>query len=199
MGIEKMDQPPISVQETSVSTPGKEVETPKMPHLEFPFNSKKEYSEAEVEAFFTDEILSERVLYIPTINRDLTDHFGMFGYEPGFVFIEGINPQRGEEAKNLNEYAWLNGLSTKETNTPVHYMEHWDSFPYKKFDFTIITPGSHLPIYQKIYEFLVKKLGKIEVKEEKNVDPTNGSKDVQPRALPKRENQEESESGKDPS
>ncbi len=72
----------------------------------------KERDDATLDAFFTPEVLAGRVLLCPKINVDLTDGWGMFGYEPGFIYIVGMEAAaRWTTPKTLNEEAWVQGLT----------------------------------------------------------------------------------------
>ena len=66
--------------------------------------AKNEPSEEVLREFFTSEVMTQRLFYCPSINRDLTDDWGIFGYEPGFIFLCG---SRYEGAKTIADENFL--------------------------------------------------------------------------------------------
>ncbi len=91
-----------------------------------------ELTEEELRAFFTREVIETRLIACAQMNRDETDDWGIYGYEPGFIFI-----QKGEvfqrQPQTINEKEWASGrtLTLHETrggyNVPT--MGHKDLFP----------------------------------------------------------------------
>jgi hypothetical protein len=113
-------------------------------------NEENEPSEDELKKFFTPEMIS-RLVYCPEINIDTTDTNGFFGYQPGYLFVCGLN-YKG--AKTLGDEAMLSGLSLKNTTTnsgaEITSIPHYDFFPKRKFIHQIITPRNT----PKTYEFI---------------------------------------------
>jgi hypothetical protein len=87
---------------------------------------------AELTQFFTPEVLRERLIVCPTMNVDVTDDLGVFGYEPGFIFI-----QQGQIMNRapvtINEAHWINGSTLRLVETPtglvIPVLPHKDFMP----------------------------------------------------------------------
>lgn len=109
-------------------------------------------TEEELQKFFTPEMVS-RLIYCPKINKDQTDSWGMFGYEPGFFFIK-TNQYKGKQT--INDDLFLQGKSfetyTSETGYELSRIEHNDFLPRDKFNYSIIT-RENTP---KTFDFLRK-------------------------------------------
>ncbi len=73
-------------------------------------------SEEQLATFFTDEVLTQRLMICPVMLRDPTDCWGIFGTEPGFIFIQkGVRFDR--EARTLAEDLWASGKSVRLART----------------------------------------------------------------------------------
>lgn len=120
--------------------------------IEFPWTTNDVPSEEEMRIFFTAEIILERLFFCPNINRDMTDDWGIFGYEEGFIFVEGA---LHNSVQCLNDLAWREGGQLKEsTDYTVPELLHYDFFPRNKFSSIAITESRHLTVFQ----FLRKEL-----------------------------------------
>lgn len=120
---------------------------------------KKEPTEEELKEFFTPENI-QRLIYCPQINIDELDGWGMFGYEPGYIFI---NKRHYEGIRNLNDQLMFEGKrgDTKSTRSghKILTISHYDHFPQGKFAKQLLT----LSRTPKTFAFLRKLLD--------NVDP----------------------------
>jgi|GEM_PF-5372981 len=109
-------------------------------------------SEEQIIAFFSAEVIRERPLFCPEINVDCTDSWGFFGYQPGFIFIQG---QRHQEQLCLNDHLWDQGNTVKEINGfDLHLIRHYDDFPQDRYDHCKITAEG----YANIFRVLTQKL-----------------------------------------
>lgn len=126
-------------------------------------DAKNEPSEDVLKEFFTPEVI-QRLIYCPQINRDMTDDWGMFGYEPGYIFV---CERRYEGAHTLADEGMLKVITTEmiKTASGVELMTipHYDYFPRHKFITQEIT-AERTP---KTFAFLRHLL--------ENVDPNNFS------------------------
>lgn len=133
--------------------------------LKFPWDTykndlEKEPTEEEMKKFFTPEVISQRMIFCPEINVDSTDDWGIFGYEPGFIFIQGA---QNKGIHCLNDLAWAKGTSLKMAGASIFILSHYDFFPRNKFSNVLITSSRH----KKIYDFLKEELGKMPFLEDK--------------------------------
>lgn len=107
-------------------------------------------SQEHMEMFFQPDVL-RRLIYCPQINVDMTDSWGMFGYEPGFILIRGL---RYSGVRTLADKAALSGYSTgtrvRVRGIEIPQISHFDYFPRHKFQYDLITPR-YLP---RFYDFL---------------------------------------------
>lgn len=95
---------------------------------------------AALDAFFTADVLAERVLICPEINRDMTDDADVFGYEVGFVYIVGVWPT-WEKPTTIAERAWLQGQKVSwRTGLPCGVITSFDWFPRHMLEMKPITP-----------------------------------------------------------
>ena len=128
--------------------------------IKFPWKRSDEPTDEEMEKFFTPDVISTRILFCPYINVDLTDDWGMFGYEEGFIYIEEMVR---EGTHCFNDLDWIEGVTVKDLGASVPVIPHYDEFPRNKF--------SHIRIinhdYPIIYKFLRNKLGNIKSLEDK--------------------------------
>ena len=93
-----------------------------------------EPSEEVLRKFFTPEVI-QRLAYCPKINRDETDDWGMFGYEPGYIFVCGT---AYEGARSFNDQAALIGKRGDDkiktaSGVEIYTIPHYDFFPRRKF------------------------------------------------------------------
>ena len=124
-------------------------------------NAENEPSEEVLKEFFTPDAV-QRLVYCPQINRDMTDDWGMFGYEPGYLFVCGRNY---EGAHTLADEGVLKAITTEmiKTASGVELMTipHYDYFPRHKF----MTQGVTAERTPRTFAFLRKIL--------ENVDPND--------------------------
>lgn len=107
---------------------------PKDDRMHTVLDAKNEPSEEVLKEFFTSEVI-QRLAYCPQINRDETDDWGMFGYEPGYIFVCGTNY---EGTRNFNDLAALSGKTGSDklktaSGVEIYAVPHFDFFPRKKF------------------------------------------------------------------
>jgi hypothetical protein len=120
-------------------------------------SDSNEPSADELGAFFRDTPgAAERLIVCNQINVDLTDDWGMFGYEPGFLFVCGKNYTG---ASTFNDATFMTELAagpsiTTESGGSIPVLNHYDSFPRTKFDAQFITPGRTPQTYAYITEHL---------------------------------------------
>lgn len=103
-------------------------------------NREHEPSEEELRKFFTPEVL-QRIIYCPKINVDLTDDAGMYGYEPGYIFV---CKSRYKGFQSISDQLFFEGRSTQNSITTKEGVEiltirHYDFFPRAKFQSQTIT------------------------------------------------------------
>lgn len=97
---------------------------------------EKEWNEKEIRHFYEDPENVRRTIFCKSINVDETDDWGMFGYTPGFIYIEELN-YKG--AKTLADKATSLGLSiVVDPKTGLGVMNHFDYFPKHKFEYELI-------------------------------------------------------------
>ena len=146
-------------------SPSSETEEYDIPFLKIPngcpiddeirteLNREHEPSEEELKKFFTPEVL-QRIIYCPKINIDLTDDFGMFGYEPGYIFV---CKSRHKGFQSFSDQFFLEGRTTQNTiatkeGVEILVVPHYDVFPRAKFQSQTITQRRT----PKTFEFLNK-------------------------------------------
>lgn len=134
--------------------------------LTFPWRGSDNPTEKDMQIFFTPEIISQRVLFCPEINVDMTDDWGMFGYEKGFIFLESLEK---EGVNCFNDENWETGESLKLIGASVPVLPHYDFFPRQKFSHVLITP-SRCPA---IYNFLRNKIENVKLLEKSNGEEKN--------------------------
>lgn len=156
-----------------LSVPSEETIEFSLPYLKIPngypkddkirrvVDAKNEPSEEVLKEFFTPEVI-QRLIYCPKINVDLLDDWGMFGYEPGYVFVCGRNY---EGAQTFADQGMLKAITTNmiKTASGIELMTipHYDFFPKRKFSTQIITADGT----PKTFVFLRQLL--------ENVDPND--------------------------
>ena len=85
-----------------------------------------EPSTPELEAFLTDEVIKNRVIYCPNIRVDALDEMGMSGYVSGYFFI---CEDQGGKARTLARVDWDAGRSIQIIDG-MPAISHHDLFPY---------------------------------------------------------------------
>jgi len=96
-----------------------------------------EPAEAILQGFFSPIVVSQRLILCPKINRDMTDDWGMFGFEPGFIFVCGL-AREGERC--FNDFFWKTNQSLSwDPVTRLPILPHYDYFPRRKFHSQEIT------------------------------------------------------------
>jgi hypothetical protein len=104
-------------------------------------NEERKVTEKELKEFFTQGNI-KRLIYCPKINIDETDDLGMFGYEPGYIFVNKRN-YMGEH--NLADTMMFEGVGSEMLETKsehkVQVLSHYDFFPKNKFEKQLLTPS----------------------------------------------------------
>lgn len=137
-----------------------EIEESDLPFLEIPKGTppSNEPSQQQLEEFFTPENL-QRLIYCPEINRDLTDHLGIYGHDPGFIFVCG---SKYKGFRRWSDELFFKGQTTKKVSmsgVEILVLPNYDYFPKGKFIAELITPRTR----PKTYEFLYNLAKKTEV------------------------------------
>lgn len=135
------------------------------PERKFPirWNPNKEiwyervWDEGEVRKFYEDPENISRTIYCKEVNVDELDDWGMFGYTPGFVYIEKVN-YKG--SRTLADKAASLGLVVAvDPKSGLGIMNHFDYFPKHKFDYTLIRRENDPKLYALMCDiFRVRKL-----------------------------------------
>lgn len=129
--------------ELAVPNPEETIEFPIEP-IKIPFSWSKDHtiiepSEEELKEFFTPDVI-QRLVYCSQINRDMTDDQGMFGYEPGYIFV---NSRKYEGAQTLADEGMLKaktiGMIKTASGAELIIFPHYDYFPRHKFSTQLIT------------------------------------------------------------
>jgi hypothetical protein len=144
------------------------------PERKFPirYNPKKvdkwgtgthEWDEKEIKQFYEDPENLARTLYCPQVNIDELDDWGMFGFTPGFIYIEKRN-YKGQ--RTLADKAAGFGLSVaKDHKTGLSVIPHFDYFPKHKYDYQLIRLSEYPAVFKIMCDIFSKK--KIETSVEK--------------------------------
>jgi hypothetical protein len=138
------------------------------PETKFPirynYETKEyEWNEDEIKKFCVDPENIERTIYCPKVNVDETDDWGMFGFIPGFIYIEKRN-YKGQ--KTLADKAAGLGLSViKDPKTGLSIIPHFDYFPRHKYDYQLIRQSEYPEVFKIMCDIFSRK--KIETKSEK--------------------------------
>lgn len=116
------------------------------------------WNEQEVRQFYSDPENLVRTIYCKNINVDETDDWGMFGFTPGFIYIEG---KKYEGNKTLADQAASLGLSVAtDPSIGLGLMNHFDYFPKHKYDYQLIRKSDYPEMFELICEIVIKrKLG----------------------------------------
>ena len=115
-----------------------------------------EPTEETLDTFFKDHPeATDRLLYCPEVNVDELDSWGMFGYEPGYIFIVS---RIYEGNKNLADKVFLptamgNPLETPSGITIMQY-PHYDFFPVHKYRTQILKESDTPRTYAYINRML---------------------------------------------
>lgn len=127
-------------------------------HFPLRWNEEKrdyEWDEEEVRAFYEDPANVSRTVYCPEVNVDLLDDWGMFGFEPGFIFIEKVN-YKG--SVTLADKAASLGLSMAvDPKTGLGVISHYDYFPKRKFDHQIIRKSDYHGLFNVLGDIFTRK------------------------------------------
>lgn len=92
-----------------------------------------------VRAFLTREVMASRLLFCPSINNDMTDDWGMFGYSPGFIFLSArIKDFETTPATELWERGQIDAV-IEIGGTLLRAIPHFDFFPKGMFEYSLIT------------------------------------------------------------
>ena len=79
----------------------------------------------------------------------------MSGYEPGFIYIEGV---RYKCASTLADEAATLGLSmATDPGTGLGVMNHFDYFPRHKFDYQLIKKSDYPEVFSIMTDIFTKK------------------------------------------
>ena len=115
-------------------------------------SADNEPEESLLRDFFAPEVVSERIILCPQINRDMSDGWGILGYNPGFIFVCG-RAYAGERC--FNDLFWRTNQSLDwDPITKLPILPHYDSWPRRKFHSQEITI-SHAP---RTFDFLFELL-----------------------------------------
>jgi hypothetical protein len=108
----------------------------KMPIKYNPDTCGFDWKEEDIRKFFEDPENVSRTIFCNKVNSDLLDDWGIFGYTPGFIFIEEKNYNGN---KTLADRAASTGLSIAvDPKTGLGVMSHFDYFPKHKFEYEVI-------------------------------------------------------------
>ncbi len=135
-----------AISETEKET--REIVEKDFPDRKFPLGQGEEI----IRKFYEDESNISRTIFCPEINVDEIDDWGMFGYTPGFIYIES---KRYEGSRTLADEASLLGLSTATSPSGISLISHFDYFPKYEFNYQLIRK-SHYPAD---FEILLKMFG----------------------------------------
>ena len=118
-----------------------------MPMLNFPKSEDK----AALDAFFTDDVIRERVLFCPRVAVDETDSWGVYGDEPGFIVVLGM-VYKG--TKTLADQLWLQGRSLHAAEgIPILAINSTnEGFPRDKFRYISCSFSRNRAIYNYLAE-----------------------------------------------
>lgn len=136
------------------------------PEIKFPirYNPDKKigyrrvWNEDEVRKFYENPENVRRTIYCRNINVDELDDWGMFGYTPGFIFIE---KSRYKGIRTPADRAASVGLSIAvDRQTGLGVMNHFDFFPKYKFEYVLVKKDSDRKLFELMCDiFSVKKMG----------------------------------------
>jgi len=133
----------------------------RFPEIKFPVNvwrpEKREWEghEDEIRRFYEDPKNIERTIFCPKINNDETDDWGMFGFGPGFIFVESRN-YRGR--KTLTDRMASAGLSlVVDPKTGLGVMPHYDYFPKNKLKHILIRKYDASDLFNLMVDIFSKK------------------------------------------
>lgn len=118
-------------------------------------SDRYEWNEEEIRKFYEDPENAARTVYCKQMNVDETDDWGMFGYTPGFVYIEKKNY---ESAKTLADQVSAVGLSIGvDPKTGLGLMKHFDYFPRHKFGYQSIRRTEYPEVFDLMCDIFTKK------------------------------------------
>lgn len=152
--IEELDALSEAVKVTTNITEKKFKET------KFPlrFNDKThryEWDDKEIRKFYEDSENASRTIYCREVNVDETDNWGLFGYTPGFLYIER---KKYEGVKTLNDQASSVGLSIGvDPKTGLGVMNHFDFFPKHKYGYQMIRRTEYPELFNLMCAIFTKR------------------------------------------
>jgi len=95
-----------------------------------------------IEKFIGMSKIWERLVACSAVRNDLIDDFGIFGIEPGFIFILGLGRGQPRPPEYPSEVAVALGLTLVpaqgENGQKLHYISHHDAFP-SSLSYDVIT------------------------------------------------------------
>lgn len=146
----------IAAREQTVAIVENDIQPRELPGTWNPELRKRVWEEDEVRKFYQDPDNWHRTLFCPKINNDLTDGWGMFGYAPGYIFIRG---SRYPGARSIADESMLLATSYAiDEDTGMGLLPHFDSFPYKKLNFDLITKTEDPKLFDLMCDMVAKKL-----------------------------------------
>ena len=153
----------LSSQEESVETPISPLYSPEEDWGYTDENGKvvrekKKPTENELKEFFTPENI-QRLVYCPRVNIAERDGWGIFGYEPGYIFV---NERNYEGMRSLNDHVMIKGKGFDKKVTKSGHeiltVPHYDDFPQNKFGKQLLT----LSRTPETFKFLRKLLDDVD-------------------------------------
>jgi len=120
-----------------------------------PKTYKYDWKENEIRNFYEDPENISRTIFCREINVDETDGWGMFGYTPGYIYVE---KKRYEGSKTFADEATSFGLSMGfDQKTGLGVMNHFDYFPKYKFEYQLIRKSDQPEIFAIMKDIFNKK------------------------------------------
>ena len=111
-------------------------------------------SDDDIRMVVTDQFVRKHLIYCPSINNDMTDGWGMFGYSRGFIYVAR---KRHNDTRTLNEDMWQQGKTGKGIEVGRHIMlgiPHYDFFPGSLFEHTVIRSEAETRQYHRLLEVM---------------------------------------------
>lgn len=98
---------------------------------------------------------TERLIYCPQINVDETDGWGMFGYEPGYLFLVS---KLYTGKRTLADETFLRNVMSNPLETPsgitIMQLSHYDFFPVHKYRAQVLKASDTPSTYAYIKRML---------------------------------------------
>lgn len=118
-------------------------------------SQRYEWDESEIRKFYEDPENVSRTIFCKQINVDELDDWGMFGYTPGFIYIE---KKRYEGERTLADKAAGLGLSIAvDPKTGLGVMNHFDYFPKHKFNYQLIRQSEYPEVFKIMTDIFYKR------------------------------------------